>query len=130
MFYHQSAAATRRSYQISLTWLWSTRARVTDRTATKLCSAGFELTAVLTFGLRVRRLNHSTTRSLYPALCCPKDEHLQWEEATPLDSFSVELQRVGNSSHSTHGLYEMLKIYKLYVCFQFVLSGLVRISSC
>ena len=34
------------------------------RTATKLSSAGFEPTAVLTFGLRVRRLNHSATRSL------------------------------------------------------------------
>ena len=62
MFYHQSAAATRRSYQISLTWLWLTRARVTD--SGQLSSAGFEPTAVLTFGLRVRRLNHSATRSL------------------------------------------------------------------
>ena len=34
------------------------------RTATKLSSVGFEPTAVLTFGLRVRRLNHSATRSL------------------------------------------------------------------
>ena len=34
------------------------------RTATKLSSAGFEPTAILTFGLRVRRLNHSATRSL------------------------------------------------------------------
>ena len=33
------------------------------RTATKLSSAGFEPTAALTFGLRVRRLNHSATRS-------------------------------------------------------------------
>ena len=33
-------------------------------TATKLSSAGFEPTAVLTFGLRVRRLNHSATHSL------------------------------------------------------------------
>ena len=34
------------------------------RTATKLSSVAFEPTAVLTFGLRVRRLNHSATRSL------------------------------------------------------------------
>ena len=34
------------------------------RTATKLSGVGFEPTAVLTFGLQVRRLNHSTTRSL------------------------------------------------------------------
>ena len=34
MFYHQSAAATRRSYQTSLTWLWLTRARVTDSNQT------------------------------------------------------------------------------------------------
>ena len=34
------------------------------RTATKLSSAGFEPMAVLTFGLRVRRLNHTATRSL------------------------------------------------------------------
>ena len=33
------------------------------RTATKQSSVGFEPTAVLTFGLRVRRLNHSATRS-------------------------------------------------------------------
>ena len=33
------------------------------RTATKLSSAGFEPTDVLTFGLRVRRFNHSATRS-------------------------------------------------------------------
>ena len=33
------------------------------RTATKLSSVGFEPTAVLTFGLRVRRLNHLATRS-------------------------------------------------------------------
>ena len=33
------------------------------QTATKLSSVGFEPTAVLTFGLRVRRLNHSATRS-------------------------------------------------------------------
>ena len=32
------------------------------QTATKLSSVGFEPTAVLTFGLRVRRLNHSATR--------------------------------------------------------------------
>ena len=37
------------------------------RTATKLSSVGFEPTAVLTFGLRVRRLNHSATRSLFSA---------------------------------------------------------------
>ena len=46
MLYHQTAAATRRGYQISLTWLWSTWARVTD--SDQLSSAGFELTAVLT----------------------------------------------------------------------------------
>ena len=34
------------------------------RTATKLSSVGFESTGVLTFGLRVRRLNHSATRSI------------------------------------------------------------------
>ena len=34
------------------------------RTVTKLSSAGFEPTVVLTFGLRVRLLNHSVTRSL------------------------------------------------------------------
>ena len=34
------------------------------RTATKLSSVGFEPTAVLTFGLRVRRLNHWATCSL------------------------------------------------------------------
>ena len=62
MFYHQSAAATHRGHQISLTWLWSTRARVTD--SDQLSSARFEPTAILTFGLRVRRLNHSATRSL------------------------------------------------------------------
>ena len=33
------------------------------RTATKLSSAGFEPTAVLTFGLRFKRLIHSATRS-------------------------------------------------------------------
>ena len=39
------------------------------QTATKLSSVGFEPTAVLTFGLRVRRLNHSATRSvIYPAI--------------------------------------------------------------
>ena len=37
------------------------------RTATKLSSVGFEPTAVLTFGLRVRRLSHSSTRS--PNVC-------------------------------------------------------------
>ena len=37
------------------------------RFATKLSSAGIEPTAVLTFDLRVRRLNHSVTRSLYSA---------------------------------------------------------------
>ena len=62
MFYHQSAVATRRGYQISLIWLWSTRVRVTD--SDQLSSAGFEPTAVLTFGLRVRRLNHSAMHSL------------------------------------------------------------------
>ena len=36
------------------------------QTATKLSSVGFEPTAVLIFGLRVRRLNHSATRSQ----CC------------------------------------------------------------
>ena len=61
MFYHQSAPATRRGYHISLSWLWSIRARVTD--SDQLSSARFEPTAVLTFGLRVRRANHSATRS-------------------------------------------------------------------
>ena len=36
------------------------------RTATKLSSAGFEPMAVLTFGLRVRRLNHSATQLKMP----------------------------------------------------------------
>ena len=49
------------------------------RTATKLSSAGFEPTAVLTFGLRVRRLNHSATRSL--AVLEPKDLLLLIEES-------------------------------------------------
>ena len=57
MFYHQPAAATPRGYHISLTWFWSTRARVTD--SDQLLSAGFQPTAVLTFGMRFRRLNHS-----------------------------------------------------------------------
>ena len=34
------------------------------RTVTKLSSMGFEHKAVLTFGLRVRRLNHSATHAL------------------------------------------------------------------
>ena len=41
----------------------SGRSRLELRTATKLSSAGFEPTAVLTFGVGVRRLNHSATRS-------------------------------------------------------------------
>ena len=40
------------------------------RTATKLSSVGFEPTAVLTFDLRVRRLNHSATRSLMQLIFC------------------------------------------------------------
>ena len=41
----------------------SGRPELVLRTATKLSSVGFEPTAVLTFGLRVRRLNYSATRS-------------------------------------------------------------------
>ena len=62
MFYYQSVAATRRGYPISLTWFWPTQARVTA--SDQLSSAGFEPTAGLTFSLRVRRLNHSATRTL------------------------------------------------------------------
>ena len=58
--------SVRRSYlpqlQISLTWLWSTRARVTDSDQT--VQRGMRTSAVLSFGLRVSRLNHSATRSL------------------------------------------------------------------
>ena len=54
--------SVRRSYQISLTWLWSTRARVTDSDQT--VQRGIRTSAVLTFGLRVSRLNHSAKRSL------------------------------------------------------------------
>ena len=39
----------------------SGRPRLVLRTATKLSSVGFEATAVLTFGLRVRRLGHTLT---------------------------------------------------------------------
>ena len=65
------AAATRRSYPPQLPAAatkfpshGSGRPGLELWTATKLSSAGFEPTAVLTFGLRVRRLNHSATRSL------------------------------------------------------------------
>ena len=54
--------STRRSYQISLTWLWSTRARVTDSDHT--VQRGIRTSVVLTFGLRVGCLNHSATRSI------------------------------------------------------------------
>ena len=43
------------------------------QTATKLSSVGFEPTAVLTFGLRVRCLNHSATR--YPLLITETSRH-------------------------------------------------------
>ena len=64
---HQFAGATdvlpstRCSYQISLTWLWSTRAGVTDRDRTVQCR--IRTSAILTFGVRVSRLYHSATRS-------------------------------------------------------------------
>ena len=61
MFYHQPTTADGRCYQISLTWLWSTRARVTDSDQT--VQRGIGTSAVLTFGLRVSRPNHSATRS-------------------------------------------------------------------
>ena len=53
--------STRRSYQISLAWLWSTRARVTDSDQT--VQRGIRTSAVLTFGLRVSCFNHSATHS-------------------------------------------------------------------
>ena len=56
MFCHQSAAATRFPSH------GSGQPGLELRTATKLSSAGFEPTAILTFGLRVRRLNHLATR--------------------------------------------------------------------
>ena len=64
------AAATRRSYPPQLPAAatrfpshGSGRLGLELRTATKLSSVGFEPTAVLTFGLRVRRPNHWATRS-------------------------------------------------------------------
>ena len=65
---HGCLPSTRRSYQISLTWLWSTRSRVTDSDQT--VQRRIRTSAVLTFGLRVSRLNHSATRSLKGILEC------------------------------------------------------------
>ena len=57
--------STHRSYQISLTWLWTTRARVTDSDQT--IQRGIRISAVLAFGLRVSRLKHSATRTVLVA---------------------------------------------------------------
>ena len=64
------------------------------RTATKLSSVGFEPTAVLTFGLRVRCLNHSATRS--------NSLHIKKKHTFPFNVFQVyslhsKLERYGIS---------------------------------
>ena len=95
MFYHQSAAATRHSYQISSHG--TGRPGLELRTATKLSSAGFEPTAALTFGLRVRRLNHSATRSL-DTLSHIIDKHAPLREKPVSERFcswiTPELQKI------------------------------------
>ena len=63
------------------------------RTATKLSSVGFEPTAVLTFGLRVRRLNHSATRPVSSSIpcTCAKRRHVEdmLDETDPLTPSAV-----------------------------------------